>query len=94
MINKKDQILEILSELESSWELAKWFKNLVISTWDTELINSLYDIILWEIKKTQIQSKNKKIIQIEKNIKNIKKEEDCDDELDDDLLEFKLNTIS
>lgn len=95
MINKKEKLVEILSELETSWDLASWFKNLVIKTWDETLINSLYEIILLNIKQTQIQINNEQKIKIERTIKKIKNEEEnIDDELDDDLLEFKLNTIS
>jgi len=86
MYSKKETLINILTELENYWQLASWFKKLVILSEDKDMINSLYDIILENIKLAQNQTNNQNIIKIEKKLKQIKNEELKNNENYDNII--------
>lgn len=93
MLHSKEQIIEILSELEWTWELASGFKKLIILTSNSELIDLLQEIIYTSLQESKLQIENEHKLQIQKKLKEIKSEERNKTEMTEDFLENNLHTI-
>ena len=75
MLSSKEKIIEILSELESVWELSSGFKKLLVLTSNPELIELLSEIIQTSLDDTKLQIEQEQKRQIQKKLKEIKSEE-------------------
>lgn len=93
MLLSKEKIIEILSELESVWELASGFKKLLVLTSNPELIALLSEVIQTSLDDTKLQIEQEQKRQIQKKLKEIKSEEKNTWEMNEDFLENNLHTI-
>lgn len=93
MENKKQILLEILSELEWSWEIAFWLKKLIENSQDEDLINIVYEMIDYWINKTKIDENSEKILTIKDKLKDFKNQEENQQEDIETFLRQNLNTL-
>lgn len=92
MFNDKQEIIEILGELEWVWPLALWFKKLIILTSNNDLINLVYDVITQSIEQTKLDIDHEKKMLLSEKIKKIKKEESLKED-PENFLENNINII-
>lgn len=93
MENKKQILLEILSELEWSWEIAFWLKKLIENSQDEDLINIVYEMIDYWINQTKIDENSEKILTIKDKLKDFKNQEENQQEDVEIFLRQNLNTL-
>ena len=93
MENKKQILLEILSELEWSWEIAFWLKKLIENSQDEDLINIVYEMIDYWINQTKIEENSEKILTIKDKLKDFKNQEENQQEDVEIFLRQNLNTL-
>lgn len=93
MENKKQILLEILSELEWSWEIAFWLKKLIENSQDEDLINIVYEMIDYWINQTKIEENSEKILTIKDKLKDFKNQEENQQEDIEIFLRQNLNNL-
>ena len=93
MVNKKQNLLEILSELEWSWEIAFWLKKLIENSQDEDLINNVYEMIDYWINQTKIEENSEKILTIKDKLKDFKNQEENQQEDIEIFLRQNLNNL-
>lgn len=93
MENKKQNLLEILSELEWSWEIAFWLKKLIENSQDEDLINIVYEMIDYWINQTKIEENSEKILTIKDKLKDFKNQEENQQEDIEIFLRQNLNNL-